>query len=106
MYFFNYGDKSKFGIDKFLRTVAWQMACQNETIFAHLVKQFQKDAHLRVADYRTVWRKLFLDGILKLKLSTRDYLLIIDALTEADSPCTAKTPVCTLHLTLRTAHFV
>jgi len=26
--------------------------------------------------------------------------------TEADSPCTAKTPVCTLHLTLRTSHFV
>jgi hypothetical protein len=81
MYFFNYGDKSKFGIDKFLRTIAWQMACQNETIFAHLVKQFQKDAHLRVADYRTVWRKLFLDGILRLKVSTRYYLLI-DALDE------------------------
>jgi hypothetical protein len=24
--------------------------------------------------------------------------------TEADNPCTAKTPVCTLHLTLRTLH--
>jgi len=46
-----------------------------------VLKKFKKEPHLAAADYRTIWRKLFLDGIFKLDLPGKQYL-IIDALDE------------------------
>jgi len=80
-YFFTYGDKSKFGIGLLLRSIAWQMSCKHRIVFDYVLKQCKKDAHLAAADYRTIWRKLFLDGIFRLHLPTQQYL-VIDALDE------------------------
>jgi WD40 repeat protein len=80
-YFFTYGDKSKFSISLFLRSIAWQIASANQEAFDYVLGQCKKDAHLVNADYRTIWRKLFLEGIFKLQLPGKHYL-VIDALDE------------------------
>jgi WD40 repeat protein len=80
-YFFTHGDKSKFSLGLFLRCIAWQMASVHKPVLDYVLKQFKKDPHLIAADYRTIWRKLFLDGILKLNLPGKQFL-IIDAIDE------------------------
>jgi WD40 repeat protein len=80
-YFFTYGDKTKFSISLFLRSIAWQIASNNKEVFDYVLGQCKKDAHLVNADYRTIWRKLFLEGIFKIQLPGKHYL-VIDALDE------------------------
>ncbi|KAL2068164.1 hypothetical protein VTL71DRAFT_16262 [Oculimacula yallundae] len=80
-YFFTYGDKFKFSISLFLRSIAWQLASIDRDVFEIVLNQCQKDAHLVQADHRTIWRKLFLEGIFKVTSSKRFYLAI-DALDE------------------------
>ncbi|KAH7393137.1 hypothetical protein BKA64DRAFT_709491 [Cadophora sp. MPI-SDFR-AT-0126] len=80
-YFFSYGDKSKFSISLFLRSIVWQIASTHKKVFEYVLRQCKKDSHLVNADYRTIWRKLFLEGIFKIQLPTTHYL-VIDALDE------------------------
>jgi WD40 repeat protein len=80
-YFFMYGDKSKSNIGLFLRSMAWQMSSMHSEVFDFLLKTCKKDSQLAKADYRTIWRKLFLEGIFKLALS-RPVYWVIDALDE------------------------
>lgn len=80
-YFFSYGHKVKSTISCFLRTMAWQMAVMHPEALEVVLKVCEKDDQLCKADYRTVWRKLFLEGILKLKLDRLQYW-VIDALDE------------------------
>jgi WD40 repeat protein len=79
-YFFPFGDKSKSSIGHFLRSIAWQMASMHIQIFEFLLKTFRKDPQLGKADYRTIWRKLFLEGILRIELSRQPQYWVIDAL--------------------------
>jgi hypothetical protein len=48
------------------------------------------------------WNYSFSSPTLHRSYSQSSFL--VGSFTEADNPCTAKTPVCTLHLTLRTLH--
>jgi WD40 repeat protein len=80
-YFFTYDDKSKSNIGLFLRSIAWQMSSTYSEVFDFLLKTCKKDPQLAKADYRTIWRKIFLEGIFKLALS-RPVYWIIDALDE------------------------
>ncbi|KAG8525538.1 uncharacterized protein KY384_009182 [Bacidia gigantensis] len=80
-YFFDYRDKAKTTINSFLLSVAWQMAHMHIDVFECLLEIFGKDDGLCTADYRTIWRKLFVEGILRTKINRPQYW-IIDALDE------------------------
>ncbi|KAH8670390.1 hypothetical protein BGZ60DRAFT_486586 [Tricladium varicosporioides] len=80
-YFFNSNDKVKASITYFLRSMAWQVALIHPEILDLVVGVFEKNPQLGKADYRTLWRKLFHDTILKVKLR-RPLVWIVDALDE------------------------
>ena len=80
-YFFSFSDKSKSNVSTFLRSVAWQMASMHTEVFDILVKTCKKDPQLAKADYRTIWRKVFLEGVFKVSSSHPQYL-VVDALDE------------------------
>ena len=80
-YFFSHEDKLKSTIAVFLRAMACQMASIHPNVSELLLKACKKDQQLAKMDHRTIWRKLYLEGILK-----QDYLRpqfwIIDGLDE------------------------
>lgn len=83
-YFFAHGDKAKSSISFFLRSMAWQMASMHPEILQMVLDICEKDDRLCQSqmDYRTIWRKLFLDGILKVKLERCQYW-VIDGVDES-----------------------
>ena len=83
-YFFCHGDKAKATISSFLRSMAWQMALKHPEILQIMMNIITKEKQLGQADYRIVWRKLFLDGILRVRLK-KAHFWIIDALDECRS---------------------
>lgn len=85
-YFFNHGNKVMSTISSFLRSMAWQMAFIHPEVSRTVLEICEKDEQLSKMDYRTIWRKLFLDGILRVKFKRPQYW-VIDALDEciADS---------------------
>ncbi|KAL8940002.1 MAG: hypothetical protein Q9211_002481 [Gyalolechia sp. 1 TL-2023] len=80
-YFFNYGDRTKSTIQAFLLSIAWQMAFIHPEVLHVILEVCEKDEQLSQADYRTIWRKLFLDGLLKISFVRPQYW-IIDGLDE------------------------
>ena len=80
-FFFADGDHLKSDISFFLRSIAWQMAQKQPEVSTFLAEVAAREDQVSRYDFRTVWRKLFLDGILKLKL-TRPQTIIIDAIDE------------------------
>jgi WD40 repeat protein len=83
-YFFTHGDKVKSSISAFLCSMAWQMATVHSNIFHTILEICAKDDQIGKADHRTLWRKLFLDGIMKVKLD-RQQFWVIDALDECNA---------------------
>lgn len=85
-YFFNHGDKVKSTISSFLRSMAWQMAFLQPSTLRTVLEICKTDDQLGKSDYRTIWRKLFIDGIFRANLDQPQYW-VIDALDEckADS---------------------
>ena len=83
-YFFDCGDKVKASVSFWLRSMAWQMAIKHPQILMMVFEICSKDDQLAKADYRTVWRKLFLDGLLRVKIDRPQYW-VIDALDECRS---------------------
>lgn len=79
-FFFKYGDKSKSRLSACLRSMAFQMACSNSKIRDTLLGMQKDDIQFDKDNERTIWRKLFLSGILQTGFS-RHYW-IIDALDE------------------------
>ncbi|KAL8762028.1 MAG: hypothetical protein Q9184_001920 [Pyrenodesmia sp. 2 TL-2023] len=80
-YFFKHGDKSKSTIQSFLLSMAWQMAFMHKELFRVVLEVCEKNDNLSQADYRTIWRKLFLEGLLKISLVRPQYW-VIDGLDE------------------------
>jgi WD40 repeat protein len=82
-YFFIHGDKGKSTINSFLRSVAWQMAAMHPDILRIIneISSNWKDEQLGKVDHNPVWRRLFLNGILKVKLNRTQYW-VIDSLDE------------------------
>ena len=83
-YFFDSGNKAKATISSWLRSMARQMAVKHSEILMTVLEVHRKDDQLSKADYRTIWRKLFLDGIAKVKLDRPQYW-VVDALDECKS---------------------
>ena len=79
-YFFNYGDKGKSIISSFLLSMAWQTAVLQPSVLNTVLQIYEKDDGLIKEDYRSVWRRLFLEGICKVLDQTHYW--VIDALDE------------------------
>ena len=82
-YFFDYRNRGKMTINSFLLSMAWQMAYMHAEVLETVLVICKKDDQLCKADYRTVWRKLFMEGILRTKFARPQYW-VVDALDECD----------------------
>ena len=80
-YFFDYRNKTQSTISSFLLSMAGQMAQMHLDVMQIVLEICQNDDQLCKADYRTIWRKLFIEGILRVKFFRSQYW-VIDALDE------------------------
>jgi hypothetical protein len=83
--FFSFSDRDqqKATINTFLRSMAWQMARLHREVLSALLKISEnwQDAAFNKADHNPIWRRLYLKGILKLRLNRTQYW-VIDSLDE------------------------
>ena len=80
-YFFKYSNQNNSTINSFLRSIAWQTASTSPSICDHFIHINQEGGELVNLDFRTVWRKLFLEGIFRVRFEAPQYW-VIDALDE------------------------
>lgn len=80
-YFLDYRHKAKTTINSLLLSLAWQMAHTYTEVSDNILTICEKDEELKKADYRTIWRKLFVEGVLRTKYLRPQYW-VIDALDE------------------------
>ncbi|KAL4968578.1 uncharacterized protein BDV14DRAFT_196880 [Aspergillus stella-maris] len=82
-FFFSNEDKSKTTINSLLRSLAWQMALMHDEILQVIlgIAATLQDTSIGKADHGPLWQRLYLRGILKVRLMKQQYL-IIDALDE------------------------
>lgn len=82
-YFFQGSDKTKSSPNTFLRSMAWQMAMLHPEILPRVRELsigFYQDPIDRV-DCNAIWRKVYLSGILNIRLN-RPQIWVIDAMDE------------------------
>ncbi len=79
-FFFNHGDNTKSTLSNFLRNMAYQMALNNIGI-RNLILGMQEDVALGKDDHRSLWRRLYLQGILQEDI-VQPYYWVVDALDE------------------------
>ena len=80
-YFFDFRNKTQTTISSFLLSMTSQIAHMHTDVLQTVLDIVEKDDQLCKADYRTIWRKLFLEGILRIKFVRAQYW-VIDALDE------------------------
>ncbi|KAJ5424450.1 hypothetical protein N7491_009666 [Penicillium cf. griseofulvum] len=82
-FFFKEEDKSKVTINSFLRSLAWQMAQLHDEVLSAVLDAAGtwQDATISRADHNPVWQRLYLRGLLKIRLIKHQYW-VIDALDE------------------------
>ena len=80
-FFFDFRNKVQTTISCFLLSMASQMAHMHAEVLQSVLDICEKDDQLCKADYRTIWRKLFIEGILRISLARTQYW-VIDALDE------------------------
>ncbi|KAI0911092.1 hypothetical protein F4823DRAFT_326306 [Ustulina deusta] len=82
-FFFADGDKGKATINALLRSMAWQMAVMHPEAFATIsnITNSWKDPPIDKVDHIPVWRRIFANGISKVRLKKPQYW-VIDALDE------------------------
>lgn len=83
-YFFTHGDKSKSSITTFLLSMACQIAVIIPDVATHVEKIALKDpGMIRAGDYRTIWRKLWTQGILRESPEVMENVVwVVDAVDE------------------------
>ncbi|KAL3419495.1 hypothetical protein PVAG01_09717 [Phlyctema vagabunda] len=95
-YFFDFRDGTKSTISSFLLSIAWQISSIYPQILSLVLDICQKNKELNKADYRSIWRKLYVDGILEVEFS-RPLYWVVDAIDE----CKAGAELTTLLLEIR-----
>lgn len=83
-YFFDYRSKAQTSISGCLLSMVAQMAHMQTEILEAVLEICEEDDQLCSADYRTIWRKLFVEGILRVK-RLRPHYWVIDALDECSN---------------------
>lgn len=84
-YFFRFGDQSKRSLSTCLRTTAYQIAEQLPQFCLALKDIGFSTKTMEKADPKTIWEKIFVGVLFKLRFPTTMYW-IIDALDESDHP--------------------
>ncbi|KAH8196264.1 hypothetical protein TruAng_009566 [Truncatella angustata] len=84
-FFFVRADKNKSSVKSFLKSVAFQMAMLHPEIRQAILEIIPRwgESNLEKDDAIVVWRKLFVAGILKIRLKRPQYW-VVDALDEAN----------------------
>ena len=85
-YFFDFRNKAKTTISSFLLSIAWQMARMHTDVLETVLDVCEQDDQLRKADYRTIWRKLFVEGILRIRFVHSQYW-VVDGTCSSASDC-------------------
>lgn len=80
-YFFHHGNKSYQNLNGLLRSLAYQMAISNAIVRQKLLELVDDGVQFDKDDERAIWRKLFVNGILKAETHRPQYW-VIDALDE------------------------
>jgi WD40 repeat protein len=82
-YFFTQGDTIKASINSFLRSMAWQMAMLHPAIIEAILDAATDSQAITInkVDHVPVWCRLYLNGILKVRLNRPQYW-VIDAMDE------------------------
>lgn len=84
-HFFRFSDRSKRSLSSCLKTTAYQIA-ERLPQFRHALKEMgASNKSLEKMDPKTIWNKIFVDVLFKLRLPTTLYW-IIDGLDESDHP--------------------
>ena len=84
-YFFRFGDQSKRSLSTCLRTIAFQIAEQLPQFRRALLDIRVSAKTLEKTDAKTIWEKVFIGILFKLRLTMLMYW-VIDALDESDHP--------------------
>ncbi|MCJ1382328.1 hypothetical protein MMC17_005441 [Xylographa soralifera] len=84
-FFFTQGHKFKSWLSVCLRSLAYQMALKSSDIRDVVLNLQSEDVAFDKEDARSIWRKLFVGGILRTRLQ-RPYYWVIDALDECNEP--------------------
>ena len=80
-YFFKEGDKTKSSLSKCFLSLAYQMAFSNAAIRETFLEMQDDDVRIDEENHQSIWRKLFIGGILQLKLYKTHYW-VLDAIDE------------------------
>ena len=80
-FFFDYRNKAQTTTSSFLLSMAGQMAHMHSEVLRTVLDICEKDDQLCKAHYRTIWRKMFVEGICRLKFPRPQYW-VIDGLDE------------------------
>ena len=80
-FFFDFRNRVHTTISSFLLSMVSQMAHMHTEVLQTMLDICEKDDQLCKADYRTIWRKLLIEGILRVKFVKVQYW-VIDALDE------------------------
>ena len=81
-YFFHHNDTTKSSLDSCLRSIALQMAISNVKIRRKILTLSEDNVQIDKTDERSIWRKVFLNGIFQIERSARPHYWVIDALDE------------------------
>ncbi|KAK4182677.1 NACHT and WD domain-protein [Podospora australis] len=97
-YFFSHSERSRCTAAVFLLTMAWQMAVLHPEILQVISRaaKLWKDSRLSMTDHSPVWRRIFVDRILKVKLNKTQYW-IIDGFDE----CSQQSELLSMLLTIQ-----
>lgn len=80
-YYFHAGNESSSSLSDFLCSMAFQMAMVNTEVRRTLIRLCKEDSTFEFEDDRTLWTRLFSNGIFRSKILTPQYW-VIDALDE------------------------
>ncbi|KAK1241656.1 hypothetical protein MKX07_007479 [Trichoderma sp. CBMAI-0711] len=80
-YFFRKGQANSNGLAPFLLHIAYQMALNDTAVRRKIFKLQDNSVSWQLHDEKSIWRKLFIDGIFKARLKSPHYWLI-DGLDE------------------------
>lgn len=80
-YFFRHTNRNTAEISSFLLSIARQMAMHDDEVLARCQELQQADEILNQRNFQSIWRKLFLDGVLT-ATTQHDHYWVIDALDE------------------------
>ena len=84
-YFFQHNDTAKSSLASSLKSIAFQMAIMDIRVRQMLLKLREDDVQIDKTDERTIWRKLFVNGVFQVEASVRPHYWIIDALDECSN---------------------